>query len=178
MSQEAVDRCHYATARLRVGPWPTGPDAEDGELAGQVASILTAHTTAALPPQWRGDFTVDRARDWIAERDAESPTLLVTEVGTGEPIGLVILAALDLVGAAVEVRIGYVIAERAWGRGYATELVAGLVDWARDQPAIRRLSGGVEVTNGASIRVLERAGFVREGSATDGVVMYRLDVPR
>ena len=31
----------------------------------------------------------------------------------------------------VEVRLGYLVSEAAWGRGFATELVKGLFDWCR-----------------------------------------------
>ena len=56
--------------------------------------------------------------------------------------------------------MGYVIAESAWGKGFATEVVAGLADWCRDNGTIRSLIGGVADRNGASARVLRKNGFV------------------
>jgi len=184
MGQSAVDRCEYESERLRVRPWHAGPAAGDRDLDTEVAVLLTVRTTVALPETWRGDFTVERARAWIAERDAESPTLLVTDVGTGRVVGLLILAGIPLDEASTEVRIGYVIAEDAWGRGYATELVRGLIEWARAQPSVHLLTGGVDVTNVASVRVLENTGFnlvgpaenIPVGLTEDGVATYQLDV--
>jgi len=89
-----------------------------------------------LPESWRGDYSVERARTWIEERDAESPTLLVTEGASEWPVGLVMLVGVPLGATAIDVRIGYLIAEVAWGRGLATELLSGLIGWARTKPTI------------------------------------------
>jgi len=176
MDRGVVDRCGYVTERLGVRPWHDVPIAEGSDLASEVASILTPITTAALPESWHGDFTVEQAMAWIGERDAESPTLLVTELETGQVVGLVILAEVAIVGGGSELRIGYVIAEPEWGHGYGTELVRGLVEWARTQPLVRMLSGGVDVTNIASICVLEKAGFRSDGATDNTTVTYCLDV--
>ncbi len=72
-------------------------------------------TTVALPESWQGSYTVERARAWIAERDAESPTLLVMEAASARPVGVVVLAEVPLDESMVDVRIGYVIAEASWG---------------------------------------------------------------
>ena len=137
--------------------------------------MLTVRTTTALPEPWRGDFSVERAKAWISERDAESPTLLVTEAVTERPVGLVILADVPLGESSVDVRIGYSFAEDVWGQGLATELLAGLIDWARTQPTIHTLTGGVDPNNRASVRVLEKSGF-RRVSDDDETAIYQLDV--
>ncbi len=138
--------------------------------------MLTVCSTVALPESWRGDFSVERARAWIAARDGESSTLLVTEIESKRAIGLVILVDLPLDESAVDVRIGYVIAEGMWGRGLATELLSGLIDWARAQPSIHTLTGGVDLTNRASVRVLEKTGFQRISNGDGGMATYQLDV--
>jgi RimJ/RimL family protein N-acetyltransferase len=56
-------------------------------------------------------------------------------------------------------RIGYVIKESRWGEGVASELVSGLADWARSQPLVASIIGGVESQNAASARVLTKNGF-------------------
>jgi RimJ/RimL family protein N-acetyltransferase len=175
-----LERCAFETERLTVAEWRIDPPAD---LASRVATVLTATTTSFLPPDWQGDYSEQRARAWIAERDAESPTLLVTERGTGTTVGLVILfgqarrseapAAVSL----VDVRLGYVLAEAQWGRGFASELVAGLVAWCRDEPSIASIAGGVEVDNVASARVLVKTGFsLVESSNEGGEVLYRLEL--
>lgn len=80
---------------------------------------------------------------------------------TKKPVGLMIL--FDTGGeeskADIDVRIGYLLSEASWGRGLASELVKGFVSWARAQPSISTLAGGVSADNPASKRVLEKTGF-------------------
>ena len=58
---------------------------------------------------------------------------------------------------------GYVLARKSWGRGLAAEALVFLVDWALAQPGIFRAWAFCDVENPASVRVMEKAGLVREG---------------
>ncbi len=173
-----LDRCEFETERLAVSAW--GIDAPD-DLPARIALVLTATTTQFLPPAWQGDYTEDRARRWIGERNGESPTLLVVGRTTGDAVGLVILfeepRATD--PPTIEVRLGYVLAEPHWGRGLASELVGGFVAWCRGEPSIGSIAGGVEVDNAASARVLTKNGFTLVDQGEDeapGEELYRLDL--
>jgi RimJ/RimL family protein N-acetyltransferase len=66
-------------------------------------------------------------------------------------------------GADGEVEIGYALAPRARGAGLASEAVALLADWALVQPGVRVLTARVEADNAASVRLLDRLGFVADG---------------
>ncbi|KAJ3688616.1 hypothetical protein LUZ61_017780 [Rhynchospora tenuis] len=60
--------------------------------------------------------------------------------------------------------MGYALAHEYWGRGIATAAVKKVVgeifnEWSR----LERLEAQVEVENARSQRVLEKAGFVKEG---------------
>ena len=57
---------------------------------------------------------------------------------------------------------GYVFARDAWGRGFATEAVRAIVNITRDLGVVR-LYALCHVDHGQSSRVLEKAGFTREG---------------
>jgi ribosomal-protein-alanine N-acetyltransferase len=59
--------------------------------------------------------------------------------------------------------LGYVLARSYWGRGYMTEAVKKLVDWALKQKEIYRVWSVCDVDNLASARVMEKAGMQREG---------------
>jgi ribosomal-protein-alanine N-acetyltransferase len=176
VSIEVTGDCEFVTERLRVGPWRATADQAGLDLARVVTELLTEHTTIALPDSWRGDFSIERARAWITERDAESPTLLAVEVASGRPVGLVILAEVPGDGSTVDVRIGYIIAEELWGLGFAKELLSGLIDWAQAQALIRTLTGGVDTKNQASVRVLESRGFHRISDDEGGAATYELNV--
>jgi len=59
--------------------------------------------------------------------------------------------------------LGYWIARKWWGRGFATEAARAVVDVARSH-GIERLRAGHFVDNPASGKVLRKAGFVPTGT--------------
>lgn len=59
--------------------------------------------------------------------------------------------------------IGYWIGEPYWGRGIATRAVAAMIDYAFTQFPFIRLYAGIFAHNSASMRVLEKNGFIKEG---------------
>ena len=72
--------------------------------------------------------------------------------------------------------IGYWLGREYWGRGIASAALAAYVEHDRTRP----LHAYVAAHNVASIRVLEKAGFVRQGgahTASDGIeeFLYRFD---
>lgn len=58
---------------------------------------------------------------------------------------------------------GYVLARRWWRQGLMTEVLTAVADWALQQPSVFRISAVCDVDNIGSARVLEKAGFTREG---------------
>lgn len=56
---------------------------------------------------------------------------------------------------------GYILAQDAWGFGYATEACRAMVDLGQ-QLGVKQLEAECHVDHRASARVLEKAGFVRE----------------
>lgn len=165
MADDSLRRCEFRTPRLVVGDWHELSVRFRLDLVDVVGDILTPTTTAELPLPWRGAYDGERAAAWIEERDDESATLLVVEHRAARAIGVVILfeAAAEHEAGPTEVRVGYVLAQSAWGRGMASELVGGLVAWGRRQPSIRSMAAGVGVDNDASARVLLKTGFRRVG---------------
>jgi ribosomal-protein-alanine N-acetyltransferase len=170
-----IERCAFATERLDVDEWHRASGGAD--LAKVVAATLTTAVTDPLPPGWQGQYDEARARHWVTERDAEGTTLLVTEGASAAPIGLVLLfeePSGD--GRFVDVRLGYLLAEHAWGRGLGGKLLSGLVGWCSAHE-VRRLIGGVAPDNLASMRMLERAGFERAAvEPPGGELEFRLFV--
>ncbi len=58
---------------------------------------------------------------------------------------------------------GYWLGEQYWGRGIMSEAVRAASEYALDHFGLVRLEAPVFSWNPASMRVLEKAGFVREG---------------
>jgi RimJ/RimL family protein N-acetyltransferase len=61
--------------------------------------------------------------------------------------------------------IGYILHPDVWGRGLAAEAVGVAIDHVFRTRYVETLSADVDPENAASIRLLERLGFVQTGSA-------------
>ena len=59
--------------------------------------------------------------------------------------------------------MGYWLAEPYWGKGIMTAAVQFLTSWAFRELKLHRISAEPYSTNTASHRVLEKAGFTRDG---------------
>lgn len=66
--------------------------------------------------------------------------------------------------------LGYWLAEPYWDRGIATDAVRGFVPVAFSRLGIIRLHAGIFSNNPASMRVLEKCGFVREDVHRSAIV--------
>jgi RimJ/RimL family protein N-acetyltransferase len=169
--------CEFETQRLRAVEWHTlEKRREPGfSLPAVVASLLTESVTAVLPEQWHGPFTQERAASWIAEQDTQSTVLLVVEKPEEIPVGLLVLGESDGNSERIQLAIGYLLAEEHWGKGLASELVAGLLAWCLTQLAIASLVARVAPENIASRRVLEKNGFRLDEEGTKTLV-FRLEL--
>jgi ribosomal-protein-alanine N-acetyltransferase len=59
--------------------------------------------------------------------------------------------------------IGYALSPDYWGRGYASEMISLALDHAFERLDLRRIEADIDPRNTASCRLVERAGFQREG---------------
>ena len=85
----------------------------------------------------------------------------IAERDTGRVVGTCTLAALSPEHRRAEV--GFALARAVWGHGYIAEVMPALLRFAFQTLDLHRLEADVEPRNDRSIRVLERAGFEREG---------------
>ena len=97
---------------------------------------------------------------WVSDRASEALILCVHTRDAATFVGLIILADDPEPTAIPTFHPGYFLGEKYWEKGYATELVAGLVAVFETGPRIR-LVAGVDRSNAASARVLEKSGFGR-----------------
>jgi len=103
--------------------------------------------------------------------------LSVEERSTGRLVGDVGLSPAD--GEPGVIKIGYTIAPEYQGRGYATEAVGALVDYAFDRLGADVVRAYASAANIASVRVAEKVGMRlverierRSGSDVRYVVRY------
>jgi ribosomal-protein-alanine N-acetyltransferase len=59
--------------------------------------------------------------------------------------------------------IGYDLAQRYWGQGLMTEALEPMLSFGFEQMALNRIEADVTVGNEASMRLLTKLGFQREG---------------
>lgn len=67
------------------------------------------------------------------------------------------------ISASRSIGIGYCFDEPVWGKGYATEAVRAMLQWAYGALDLNRVEAELDTRNAASARVLEKLGFEREG---------------
>jgi ribosomal-protein-alanine N-acetyltransferase len=117
--------------------WPPGNLRDD---LGYFYALYKEH------PEWEGWLT------WYAVRIDNGYPILCGSVGFKAPP--------DKRGM---LEIGYSVLPEFEGQGLATEMVAGIVQWAKQQPQVKHIEAETSTDNKASIRVLERNGFVCAG---------------
>jgi RimJ/RimL family protein N-acetyltransferase len=160
----------FATERLDVARWTAclRDGSRRAELIDEVAPILTPRVLHHLPEHFQLSGAAQAVAGWIDARDAESDVFKVRERSSSGLLGLLILASFPEPDAKTQIHVGYLLAERAWGKGFATELLEGLVRWQRRHSRPVELLAGLERTNLASARVLRKAGFTRRPELTRG----------
>lgn len=122
-------------------------------ILGGPPEIADPARAIAERESWQGSsavFSVD------AEGHAERVGLIRVMFGLHEPFGFA--------------EIGYIFFPPGRGYGYATRAVRLAARWAFEQ-GVGRLQARTSLGNVASERVLERAGFRREGVARSGFVL-------
>ena len=67
--------------------------------------------------------------------------------------------------------LGYCFDDAAWNQGYATEAARTVLQWAFDTLELNRVQAETDTRNAASARVLEKLGFVREGTLREDCVV-------
>lgn len=69
-----------------------------------------------------------------------------------------------------EIEIGYGTQADERGKGYMTEAVGSLLDWAAKQPAVHTMLAETDESNQASIRVMQKNGF--EQFSRRGIMLW------
>jgi RimJ/RimL family protein N-acetyltransferase len=155
------------------------PDLPGGELtdgvvtlrplgAGDIGFYTDLHAVpdvieTSVPPAQPSAEAVHRrctsaAAHWLAGTRAD---LVIVDTATGAPTGSIGLFYQE--PATGQAMIGYSQLPAWRGRGYTTRAAQLLSLWVFAETAIARLIAGTMPTNTGSQRVLEKAGFTREG---------------
>lgn len=123
-------------------------------------------------------YTVADADAWFAYLAAmPEPTSWAIEVEGAAAGGIGVEPGEGVFARSAD--FGYWLAEPYWGRGIMTEAVRAVVPYAMERFSLCRLESAVFAWNPASMRVLEKCGFQREGVSRasvfkDGEVIDRI----
>lgn len=110
----------------------------------------------------KGFRTVEAVTEYIAERYTASYEKFgfgfyrVALRDSDTPVGLCGLIKRD---SLEDVDIGFGFMEKFWGKGYAAESAAAMLDHARNTLGIERVIAITSPTNDASAKVLEKIGL-------------------
>jgi RimJ/RimL family protein N-acetyltransferase len=140
----------------------------------ELARLLQAEVPEGWPPplygehqrQFADQLTTDpELVGWLVWYAVQiDPAVLVGTVGLSGPP--------DSEGI---VELGYSMVARFQRKGYASEAVGALIDWAFSNPEVRRIRAHTFPTLQASIRVMERNGLSFAGEGDEpGTIRFEL----
>ena len=114
-------------------------------------------------------YTMEAAKIWVNTMLQMDPNYnLVIDVD-GNAVGVIGLEMRDDVYRKAPL-IGYWISETLWGKGIMTNAIQLLTAYAFANLDVIRIQAGVLSNNPRSMRVLEKAGFVKEGVLKQNIV--------
>jgi RimJ/RimL family protein N-acetyltransferase len=147
---------HLSLSLCTIRPWA----ATDADSLQRHAN--NRHVSMHLRDRFPFPYEMEQARTflgWIAKQP--SPTVWAIEVNGEAAGGIGIELHTDVERVSAE--IGYWLGEAMWGRGIATEALRAVTAEAFKRFDITRLYALPFADHAASVRVLEKAGYLREG---------------
>ena len=141
----------------RVALYAPAESDRDEFIAAMRASRDYHHPWTA-PPASRGDFDALVTRSRLEQHQA----FLVRRLDTGELVGYFNVSHI-IRGALQSAFLGYSAVAAQTGQGFMTDGLRLLLTYAWQDLGLHRLEANVQPGNRASIALLERCGFVREG---------------
>lgn len=165
------DQLKYFTPRMNVDHWSRRLQAPKmrREFACKLQKMLTPEVTKHLPPYLQIDGSFEQAEQAMCDLEAKSEVACIVDRASRKVAGLLVVGRDP--DEANTVYVGYLLSQTYWGRGLASEMLRGLVDWTEAQGWQGRMLGGVDPGNPASAAVLRKVGFskdaARSGPDTD-----------
>jgi len=154
------------TARLRLRPF-TGADADDLFALHSNAHVLKYWDSPPWTHRARAGQFIEKSRQMSEERSGAR--VAMERASDGAFIGWCGLTKWNPDYRSAS--LGYCLGEAAWGHGYATEAARVLLQWGFDTLDLNRVQAEADTRNAASARVLEKLGFVLEGTLREDCVV-------
>ena len=142
--------------RCIVRPW-AGTDAESLQRHANNRNV-SIHLRDRFPFPYEMEHATTFL-GWIAKQPAATVWAIEVDGEACGGIGIELHSDVERVSA----EIGYWLGERYWRRGIATEALRAVTGEAFKRYQITRLYAVPFADHAASVRVLEKAGYVKEG---------------
>ncbi|WP_406511333.1 GNAT family N-acetyltransferase [Streptomyces sp. NBC_00161] len=152
-SSSSEDLSELTTERLCLRTWTAS---EARAVRHSEGSVRRADWAEDFPSE--GDSVIAGLLDDNPARLGSFGHRLIIERDTGIVVGSIGLFWPPSEGV---LELGYGVVASRRGRGYATEATRALAAFALTAPGVHTVTAGVELSNPASVRVLEKAGFER-----------------
>ncbi|UOE49727.1 GNAT family N-acetyltransferase [Mucilaginibacter sp. SMC90] len=125
--------------------------------------------SAFLRDRFPYPYTIDDALFWIKLVKDQQPLTSFAIVINGEACGGI---GVELFNAEsrINAEIGYWLGEAHWRKGLMSEAVKLVTKYAFEHFPLIRIEAGVYDKNTASMRVLEKAGYVKEGVLRKSII--------
>ncbi len=123
----------------------------------------------ALFDRFPSPYTLADAIDFIKLRIADEVQTKFAIIIDGELVGVIGIDLREDIYRKSAL-IGYWLGDKYWGRGIMPKVVKRVVDYGFANLDIVRLQAGVLGNNPKSMRVLEKAGFIKEAVCKDAIV--------
>lgn len=154
--------------------------AELAQAAAYHPETFAEMLAARVPPEWPPELIEPDNLVFFANRLHEEPSLAgwsAWYVVRREP-ERTLIGLFGFNGPPDEARtvtLGYALIDPAQARGYGTEALRALIDWAFSHPDVGMVAADTFLHLRASVRVLEKLGFVPGGEPTEpGAVRFQL----
>lgn len=125
--------------------------------------------STCLMDRFPSPYTIDAAINWVDSLIGQSPLINFAITINDEVIGGIGIEPRQDVYRKTAI-IGYWLSEALWGKGIMPEAVKLVTEYAFTQLDFIRVQASVYSKNPASMRVLEKAGYVKEGVMRNAVI--------
>ncbi len=122
-----------------------------------------------LMDRFPAPYTMDAAEFWVDHLLYQNPLVNFAITIGNEVVGGIGLELREDVYRKTAL-LGYWLSEDLWGKGMMTEAVKLITDYAFANLDIIRIQAGVLSKNPASMRVLEKAGYQKEGISKNAII--------
>ena len=139
-----------------------------GDIGSLVRHADNPRVAAMMRDGFPSPYTQEDGRRFVDLATTPGPRFFLAIEVDGEACGGIGIHHLNDVHRR-SAEIGYWLSESCWGRGIATDAVRAIVPVAFKTFDINRLQAGIFAGNPASMRVLEKCGFVREAVHTHAI---------